>query len=75
MLPQDAPKSAFNEAIGLITAGELAAAETRCRTTLERYPGDVNMQALLGALLVKMDRREEAEKTLREVIEAAPSFA
>src|SRR6188508_2171562 len=75
MYSQDAPKSVFNETIGLITAGQLAAAEARCRAALERYPGDVNMQALLGALLVKLDRREEAEKTLREVIDAAPSFA
>ena len=75
MLPQDAPRSIFNETIGLITAGQLAAAEARCRAALERYPGDVNMQALLGALLVKLDRRAEAEKTLREVIDAAPSFA
>jgi len=75
MYSQDAPKSVFNETIGLIAAGQLSAAETRCRAALKRYPGDVNMQALLGALLVKLDRREEAEKTLREVIEAAPSFA
>ncbi|HTL50085.1 MAG TPA: sulfotransferase [Steroidobacteraceae bacterium] len=74
MLPV-APKSVFNEAIGLITAGDLGAAESRCRAALERYPGDINMQALLGALLVKLDRRAEAEKLLREVIEAAPSFA
>jgi tetratricopeptide (TPR) repeat protein len=74
MLPV-APKSVFNEAIGLITAGDLAAAESRCRAALARYPGDINMQALLGALLVKLDRRAEAEKLLREVIEAAPSFA
>ena len=33
------------------------------------------MQALLGALLVKLDRRAEAEATLRKVIEAAPTFA
>jgi tetratricopeptide (TPR) repeat protein len=33
------------------------------------------MQALLGALLVKMERDEEAEATLRAVIDAAPSFA
>ena len=33
------------------------------------------MQALLGALLVKMDRRDEAEATLRAVVAAAPSFA
>jgi len=75
MLPQEAPKSVFNEAIGLITAGRLDAAEARCRAALKHYPRDVNMQALLGALLVKLDRREEAEKTLREVIEAAPTFA
>ena len=75
MHPSSAPKAAFNEAIGLISAGELGAAEARCREVLGRYPGDVNMRALLGALLVKMDRREEAENTLRAVILAAPSFA
>ena len=35
----------------------------------------MNIQALLGALLVKMDRREEAETMLRKVIAAAPTFA
>src|ERR1700752_324095 len=74
MLP-GAPKAVFNEAIGLITAGNLGEAESRCRDALARYPGDINMKALLGALLVKMDRRTEAEKTLPDVIEAAPSFA
>ena len=70
-----APKAVFNEAIGLINAGDLGAAEARCREALGRYPGDINMQALLGALLVKMDRRDEAEATLRAVVAAAPSFA
>ncbi len=70
-----APKSVFDEAIGLINAGNLGAAETRCRAALKRYTGDVNMRALLGALLVKMDRTEEAETMLREVIGAAPTFA
>ncbi len=70
-----APKTVFDQALGLINAGDLTAAETRCRAALERYPRDVNMRALLGALLVKMERAEEAEKTLREVITAAPSFA
>ncbi len=75
MQPQTAPRAAFNEAMGLISAGQLAAADTCCREALERHPGDVNMQALLGALLVKMDQRVEAEVVLRRVIEAAPSFA
>jgi tetratricopeptide (TPR) repeat protein len=69
------PKSLFNEAIGLIQAGRLADAETRCRASLVKFPRDVNMQALLGALLVKMDRLDEAEAMLRATIEAAPSFA
>jgi tetratricopeptide (TPR) repeat protein len=70
-----APKALFDEAIDLINAGELGAAESCCRDALDRHPGDVNMQALLGALLVKMDRRLEAEVMLRKVIEAAPAFA
>jgi tetratricopeptide (TPR) repeat protein len=75
MPPSTAPKALFNEVIGLINAGELAAAELRCREALDRFPGDVNMEALLGALLIKLDRRLEAEVLLRKVIAAAPSFA
>ena len=75
MHPPTAPKAVFNEAIRLINAGELGAAEARCRDALVKYPRDVNMQALLGALLVKMDRRDEAERTLRAVVVDAPSFA
>jgi tetratricopeptide (TPR) repeat protein len=70
-----APKALFTEAIGLIQAGRLDDAETRCRAALARHPGDVNMRALLGALFIKMDRRDEAEVLLREVLAAAPSFA
>jgi tetratricopeptide (TPR) repeat protein len=75
MQPNAAPRSLFNEAIGLINAGQLAAAEARCRAALARHPGDVNMQALLGAVLVKLERHTEAEATLRAVIDAAPTFA
>ena len=75
MQPHGVPKAVFNEAIGLIQAGQLAEAESRCLAALAQHPDDVNMQALLGALFVKMDRRAEAEATLRRVIEAAPSFA
>jgi tetratricopeptide (TPR) repeat protein len=73
--PTIAPKSVFNETIGLINQGQLATAEARCRAALERYPRDVNMLGLLGALLVKMDRRAEAEAALRRVIAVAPTFA
>lgn len=70
-----APRSVFNEAIGLIQAGRLAEAEALCRRADARYPRDVNIKALLGALLVKMERNDEAEATLRAVIDTAPSFA
>jgi tetratricopeptide (TPR) repeat protein len=70
-----ATRAQFDEAVRLIGAGQLAEAEARCRDVLAKHPDDVNMQALLGALFVKMDRRVEAEATLRRVIEAAPSFA
>jgi tetratricopeptide (TPR) repeat protein len=73
--PELAPKSLFDQAIGLINAGDLGAAEARCRRAIERYPQDVNMRALLGAILVKMERPDEAERTLRETIDAAPTFA
>ena len=66
MQPVGAPKALFNEALGLIQAGRLADAEACCRTALTEHPGDVNMQALLGALLVKLDRRVEAEAILRK---------
>ena len=75
MQTQQAPKATFNRVLELIHAGDLAGAEAQCRRTLERHPGDVNIEALLGALLVKLDRREEAELRLRSVIAAAPSFA
>jgi tetratricopeptide (TPR) repeat protein len=70
-----APRAVFDEAVGLVGAGALAAAEACCRNALERWPGDLNMQALLGALLLKGNRLPEAEKLLRAVTEAVPSFA
>jgi tetratricopeptide (TPR) repeat protein len=75
MRPLLAPKALFDETIALINAGDNAAAETRCRTALDHYPRDVNMLALLGALLVKLDRAAEAESTLQQVIAEAPTFA
>ena len=70
-----APKAHFDESIALIEAGDLAAAEARIRSRLADYPRDVNLQALLGALLVKRNRLDEAGALLRQVIAEAPSFA
>ena len=70
-----APKAHFDEAIALINAGELVTAETRIRGRLESFPRDVNLQALLGALLLKLNRSAEAEALLRQVTDQAPTFA
>jgi tetratricopeptide (TPR) repeat protein len=75
MQPTAAPRALFDETLRLISAGQLAEAETRCLAALETHPGDINMRALFGALLVKQDRRVEAEVTLRKVIDSAPEFA
>jgi tetratricopeptide (TPR) repeat protein len=75
MRPLLAPKNLFDESIALIDAGDLAAAEARCRTTLDAYPGDVNFKALLGALLIKLNRADDAEVLLKAVITEAPAFA
>ena len=74
-MPLLAPKSDSNAAIALINAGDLAGAETRIRARLADYPRDVNLQALLGALLIKLNRAAEAETLLRHVTERAPTFA
>ena len=75
MRPLLAPKSVFDETIALINSGELALAQARCVAKLEEYPRDVNLLALLGALQVKLERVEEAESTLRQVLGMAPTFA
>ena len=75
MRPLLAPKAVFNDAIALINAGDLGAAETRCRAALDDYPRDLNMLGLLGALLIKRDRPADAEAVLARVTAEAPSFA
>ena len=74
-MPLLAPKSDSDAAIALINAGDLVGAETRIRARLADYPRDVNLQALLGALLIKLNRTAEAETLLRQAIEQAPTYA
>jgi tetratricopeptide (TPR) repeat protein len=69
------PRTVFDEIIALVGAGDLARAEALCRSTVERYPRDVNVLALLGAVLIKLERDDEAESTLRSVTGLAPTFA
>ena len=70
-----ASKSALSEAIALINSGHLDKADAICRSAVGRNPDDINMVALLGAILLKSNQITEAEKYLRQAVQLAPSFA
>ncbi len=69
------PRAAFNRAMSLIGAGRMNAAAATCRAALQREPNDVNMTALLGAILLKAGELPEAERQLRRATDLAPNFA
>ncbi len=75
MAEQLTPQAAFNKVIDLINSGRVAAAAALCRDAVEQDPQDVNMTALLGAILLKLREFEAAEAHLRRAIELAPTFA
>lgn len=68
-------RAAFNESVALINSGRIGAAAAICRDALKRDSDDVNMTALLGAILLKSRDFEAAESALRRAIELAPTFA
>jgi tetratricopeptide (TPR) repeat protein len=65
----------FDEVLELVERGEYGHAEGLCRALLQKHPGDVNVLGLRGAVLVKLNRLEEAEEALRQAIRLAPTFA
>lgn len=67
--------AAFKKAILLVAGNNLLAAEAACRQALRLDAKDINNLALLGAILLKQNRIEEAEALLLESIELAPGFA
>jgi len=70
-----APRTTFHQAIRLLNGGDADGAIAICREALDEDPTDVNFTALLGAILLKARRLEEAEAALRRAIALAPSFA
>jgi len=68
-------KAAFARASALIQAGDLSMAEAVCRETLQQFPGENNLSCLLGAVLIRLRKSEEAESLLRDVTEQVPQFA
>jgi len=69
------PRATFHQAIRLLNGGDTDAAVAVCREALREDPDDVNFTALLGAILLKARRFDEAEAELRRAIALAPSFA
>lgn len=61
--------------LGLISSGQIEQAELRCRSALEKTPEDVNILALLGAILLKLKRPADAKPLLKKAIQLEPAFA
>ena len=70
-----APRSVFDEILGLLQKRATADAIAACRTALSRYPEDVNILGLLGAALGDCSQFAEAEDVLLKVIDLTPTFA
>ena len=68
-------REAFNSIVQLLRDGKAAEAEALCRQCLEQAPDDINMLALLGAILLQANRLDDAEPCLLKATELAPEFA
>ncbi len=68
-------RAACEQATSLLRAGDLKAAEATCLDALEQYPADTNLLCLLGAVLIRQGRPDEAENALRPAIWQHPEFA
>jgi len=65
----------FTKVIDLVAENELDRAETECRKVLRSDSENINILALLGAILLKSDRLDEAESILLKIVAMAPAFA
>ncbi|WP_405228286.1 tetratricopeptide repeat-containing sulfotransferase family protein [Lentisalinibacter sediminis] len=70
-----APRATFHQAIRLLNGGDAEGAIAVCREALAEDPDNINFTALMGAILLKARRVDEAEEQLRRAIALAPSFA
>ena len=71
----DTAKTAFQQALTLLRAGDGAGAERAARAALEQFPGEPNFLALLGSALNRLQRAAEAEAVLRQAITADSDYA
>lgn len=75
MAEQKNPRQVFERVITLLKNGARAEAESLCRESIQRDPGDVNFRALLGTILAERNEWQEAEECLRHTIRVAPGHA
>ena len=71
----EAAQEEFADVLALVDDGRIDVAEQRCRDGLKSSADDVNLLALLGAILIKKGDRAEAEHCLRRAIDIEPGFA
>jgi len=65
----------FAKIVELLSSDKVEEAETLCRQAVQISPNDVNMNALLGGILLKTGRLKEAEFILQNTIKIAPKYA
>jgi len=68
-------RNAVNAVFRLINAGQFDQAESVCRAHLKNEADDVNILGLLGAILLKLGKIEEARETLDKTIQMEPAFS
>lgn len=62
-------------AFRFINAGRIDRAEQFCRQVIEQEPENINILGMLGAILLKQNKTDEAETILLRTIRIAPTFA
>ena len=67
-------QATFDLALGYLEGDEFEMAADLCRDALDEDPRDDKMRILLGTILVRQTRYQDAEKLLREVISRWPEI-
>ena len=68
-------RQAVEEVLRLVSGGNLDTALSLCRSKLQDAPDDVNLTALLGAILLRSGRLDDALLHLQRAISLEPEFA
>jgi len=71
----DNRRRGFDDLIRLVNSGQFEQAEVECRSYLERVPDDINVLGLLGAVLLKLSKTDEARPILEKTVRLEPGFA